>query len=54
MCICGCIFTCIYDYTFELGIRVKSGTKIWYILVPGSLDKMEEGSRETHDGLFTG
>ena len=22
MCICGCIFTCIYDYTFELGIGV--------------------------------
>ena len=22
MCICGCIFICIYDYTFELGIRV--------------------------------
>ena len=22
MCICGCIFSCIDDYTFELGIRV--------------------------------
>ena len=33
MCICDCILTCIYDYTFELGMYEYSFTHLFTIML---------------------